>query len=66
MCSHSRQKLSRVNVVNAYNMDSAVSGTETRPGAACRSVTILTEGQQRSDADWFVMMVVVGEFYSYF
>ena len=47
-------------------MDSAVSSTETRPAAACRSVTTLTEGQQRSDADWFVMTVVVGEFYSHF
>ena len=31
------------NVLNAYNMESAVSGTETRPAAACRSVTTLTE-----------------------
>ena len=48
------------------NMESAVSRTETRPAAACRSVTTFTEGQQRSNASWFVMMVAVGEFYSYF
>ena len=48
------------------NMDSAVSSTETRPAAACLSVTTLTEGQQRSDADWFVMTDVVGELCSHF
>ena len=39
-----------------------MSSTDTRPAAACRSVTTFTEGQQQSDADWLVMMVVFGEF----
>ena len=46
-------------------MDSAVSSTETRPVAACRSVTTFTEGHQLSDADLFIMTFVVGEFYSF-
>ena len=46
-------------------MDSAVPSTETRPVAACRSVTTFTEGQQQGDADWFIMSVVVGEFCSF-